>query len=145
MYFNKFEIETINTKAQNLETLKKIVFIGKIPTFPFKFDYDKKTFYGKINNSNFEISPVIKGRNSFSPNIKGELIGDIDSKIILKMRLHFSVIVFLLCLTLLILWNIKYYSIYEDILILTLIYFITFFLYWKECKKAKVNFEKYFK
>ncbi len=146
MYFNKFEIETTNSQSENIEILERIICTDKLPWFSFSFDFKNKPFFGSIKENLFDIMPVIKGRNSFVPVLKGEVSNDLKSSVKVKMRLHLSVIIFVLWITTLIL----YYSFqrkfdYSGLVFLTIIYSFTIYEYFKQSKKYKIEFEKNFK
>lgn len=94
MYFNKFDIKTNKNQSENIEILQNIICTDKLPWFSFNFDDKNKPFFGKIKENIFDILPVINGRNSFVPVLKGVVTNEIKSTIKVKMRLHFSVIFF---------------------------------------------------
>lgn len=145
MYFTKFKIETNKKRSENIERLKQIVYTDKLPIIFSSFDFKGKPFWGTIKDNKFDIIPVIKGRNSFAPVIKGEVCEDDQSVIIVKMRLHLFVIAFIIFITVLILWVARNDMGNDGLIILPPIYLITTFLYLRESKKYKEKFESYFK
>jgi hypothetical protein len=145
MYFNKFQIETNKKRSENIDTLKEFVCTDKQPIISFNFDYKGKPFCGTITQNKFDIMPVIEGRNSFVPVLKGEIIGDTSSLIVVKMRLHLLVISFILFLTLVILWSSLNNWNNGGLIVLPVIYSATIFLYLRESKKYRTKFESYFK
>ena len=145
MYFNKFEIKTNNTKVENIEKLRKIVYTDKLPTTALNFDYKGKPFVGEITNETFDIMPVIEGRNSFIPVMKGEIIGDNQSTILVRMRLHLFIITFFGIITLFILWTTFKNPNSGGYIVLPILYSIFTFFYLRESKKFKLKFENYFK
>jgi hypothetical protein len=145
MYFNKFDIETTNTQSENVEILKSIICTDKLPWFSFNFDYKNKPFVGTITENKFEILPVIKGRNSFVPILKGEVTNDIKSIVKISMRLHLLVIIFLLFITTLILYSLRTDLYNGGLIILLTVYGFITYEYIKQSKKYKIEFEKHFK
>lgn len=145
MYFNKFQIETDKKRSENIDKLKELVCTDKQPIISFNFDFKGKPFFGIVEETKFDIMPVIEGRNSFVPVLKGEIIGDNSSLIVVKMRLHFLVISFILFLTILILWSLLNNLNNGGLIVLPVIYSATIFFYLGESKKYKTKFESYFK
>ncbi|MBC7485950.1 MAG: hypothetical protein H7282_04290 [Cytophagaceae bacterium] len=145
MYFNKFEIETANTKAENIETLKEIIYTDRQPIFKLNFDCNGKQFIGKLNDTKFDIVPFIEGLTSFTPVMKGEVIGESKSKIVVRMRFHALVISFLVFITALILWSSKNVFQNGGLIVLLVFYILTIFMYLKESKKFKEKLSAYFK
>lgn len=145
MYFNSFKIETDKNKSENIDKLNELVCTDKQPLISFNFDYKGKPFFGAITDSKFDIMPVIEGRNSFVPVMKGEIIGDNKSVVIVKMRLHYSVITFIIGITLVVLWTMKSDLQNGGLIVLPVLYLATVFLYLRESKKYKMKLESYFK
>lgn len=145
MYFYKFQIETDNQRSENIDKLKEFVCTDKQPIISFKFDFKGKPFFGTITENKFDIMPVIEGRNSFVPVLKGEIIGENSSLIVVKMRPHFLVISFILFLTILILWSLLNNMNNGGLIVLPIIYSAIIFFYLRESKKYKTIFESYFK
>lgn len=131
MYFNQYYIQTSYSKSQIVEKLKTLTYSDKI-------------FNGEINDDTFFITQVIKGRNSFIPKIYGQIISGYKNVIIIKMRLHYIIILIIVCFTLLVTWfQLKKFEI-GGIFILLFIYGITLYFYLEECKKVKKIFEENF-
>ncbi len=69
------------------------------PEKTFRFNLFQKTakpYEGKIDGRTFQIRRLIRYRNSFRPEIKGEISPDVNGTTInVKMRLHMAVIVFI--------------------------------------------------
>jgi hypothetical protein len=145
MYFNKFDIETTNSQIENIEILERIICTDKLPWFSFSFDFRNKPFFGIITDNLFDISPVIKGRNSFVPVLKGEVTNDFKSTVKVKMRLHLLVILFLLFITTLILYSLLTDLNNGGLIILPIAYGLITYEYLKQSKKYKIEFEKHFK
>lgn len=145
VYFNKFKIETEKKRSENIDKLREFVCTDKQPIISLNFDFKGKPFFGTVTESKFDIMPVIKGRNSFVPVLKGEIIGDNPSIIVVKMRLHFLVITFIILLTILVLWSLLNNLNNGGIVVLPVIYLVTIFFYLRESKKYKIKFESYFK
>ena len=134
MYFNRLEIETALTKNEIIDRLNGLTYTSKLPFF--KSNFTDKIFHGQISSDSFQISQVIKGRNSFVPFIQGEILGEGQNKIVLKMRLHFIVILFIVFLTTLIIWSqIKDFYI-GGCIFLVFLYGLTIYSYIVECKKV---------
>lgn len=145
MYFNKFDIETTNSQAENIEILEKIICTDKLPWFSFSFVYKDKPFLGTITKNVFDILPVIKERNSFVPVIKGEVTNNKNSTVKVKMRLHAIVIIFLLCFTTMILYSFRADGNNRGLIILPIVYGLVIYEYIKQSKKYRLELEKYFK
>lgn len=145
MYFNQFKIETDKTQLENIEILETFVCKDIQPLVAFHFDFKGKPFFGSISENKFDILPVIEGRNSFVPVLKGEIIGDSKSVIVVKMRLHLLVIVFIVFITLLILLSLLKNIHNGGLYVLSFMYIFVFYMYWKESKKWRKRFESYFK
>ena len=78
--------------------------------------------------------------------MKGEIIGENNSRILVKMRLHIIVIFFLVFITLLILWSLIKNNLHNGgLIVLPVIYIFFTYQYLKESKKYKKKFESYFK
>ena len=144
-YFNKFKIETDKKRSENIDKLREFVCTDKQPIISFNFDFKGKPFYGTVTETKFDIMPVIEGRNSFVPVLKGEIIGDNPSLIVVKMRLHLIVIAFIIFLTILVLWSLSNNLGNGGLIVLPVIYSATIFFYLRESKKYKIKFESYFK
>lgn len=145
MYFTKFTIETSKTKSENIDKLKELICIDKQPVVSFNFDFKGKPFFGTIEDNKFDIVPVIEGRNSFAPIMKGEVIGNNQSIIVVKMRLHFLVIAFIILISLFIVWTLQSDLQNGGLVVLPILYLVTILFYLKESKKYKMKFESYFK
>jgi hypothetical protein len=145
MYFNSFKIETDKNKSENINKLKEFVCTDKQPFISLNFDFKGKPFFGTITDNKFDIMPVIEGRNSFVPVMKGEIIGDNQSVVIVKMRLHSVVIAFIALITLFMLWTMRNDLQNGGLIVLPVLYSVTVFLYLRESKKYKMKFESYFK
>jgi hypothetical protein len=145
LYFNKFQIETNKKRSENIDKLKEFVCTDKQPIISFNFDFKGKPFFGTIKETKFIIMPVVEGRNSLVPVLKGEIIGDKSSLIVVKMRLHFIVISFILFFTILIIWSLLINMNNGGLIVLPVIYSAIIFFYLRESKKYKTKFENYFK
>jgi hypothetical protein len=93
----KIIFKTNLSDSEVIESLNSKICVLK--NFSFK-NYEKnigKEFYGKIGSTNnFEIYQIIKGRNSFIPIVKGNIVAKNDeTKIITVMRFHYLVIAFM--------------------------------------------------
>ncbi|MBP6411333.1 MAG: hypothetical protein KA313_09555, partial [Pseudarcicella sp.] len=136
---------TSENQSENIEILQNIICTDKSPWFSINFDYKNKPFIGKINKNVFDILPVIKKRNSFVPVLKGVVTNEIKSTIKVKMRLHFSVILFLLFVTTLILCSLRTDLNNGGLIILPIVYGFVIYEYLKQSKKYKIEIEKHFK
>ncbi|KPM32568.1 Hypothetical protein I595_986 [Croceitalea dokdonensis DOKDO 023] len=57
---------------------------------------NQKSFEGTLFGNNFQIQPVIKGKNSFSPQIKGTITDSANgTTILMDLKIHRFVIVFM--------------------------------------------------
>lgn len=142
MYFNKFTIETDYSKSEIVEKLKTITYTDKIPWF--RYINTEKLFYGKINGEKFSITQVIKGRNSFTPIITGQVISGDRNLIVLKMRLPFIVLIVIAWFTFLITWAQLKNLDFGVVIFLVFLYGMTLYFYIDECNKVKKIFEDEF-
>lgn len=95
LLFRKITIVSNLRENEIIERLSEIVD-SKKRSFNFSYPDQTKKYTGKIENRQFKIHKIIKGRNSFIPIIDGEIINNISTrKIELTMRPHFLVILFL--------------------------------------------------
>lgn len=145
VYFNKFRIETDKSRSEITQRLREFVCTDKQPLISFHFDFKGKPFYGKVTGTKFDIMPVIEGRNLFVPVLKGEIIGDNSTVIVVKMRLHLLVIFFILLLTILISGSLEGNLDNGGLIVLPILYLATIIFYLRECKKYRTKFEGYFK
>ena len=88
--------ETKLSKEQVLKKLADSVEAEKPMEFGMQNNSYSKLYVGEVGNSNFEISRVVTFRNSFLPQITGEVYSDIDgAKIKVKMLPHSFVVMFM--------------------------------------------------
>lgn len=90
--YEKYSFKSNLTAEEAISKLKENVEPNKI----FRMGGGEKVFQGNVYSHNFEISRIISYRNSFLPQIKGNIKPNNNSIIIdIKMHLHPFVIVFL--------------------------------------------------
>lgn len=96
MKYLPFEHIIYKTDLSEQEVLVKLSgFIDKKKIRIFRNNITKE-YEGTIDGNSFEITRIIKGRNSFQPQITGEIReNNYETQIEIKMRLHWSVFVFL--------------------------------------------------
>ncbi|MGN6645006.1 MAG: hypothetical protein ACTHJT_00640 [Cytophaga sp.] len=130
-------------KAELIGKLHTIVYTDKLPllNLTFSLDFKGKPFFGKINSDTFDIMPVIEGRNSFAPVMKGEITGENPSRVLIKMRLHIAVIIFLTLITLFILATAISNPQNGGLVILPIIYLFVIYMYVKESNKYRRKIE----
>jgi len=90
---------TYKTRLKEEEIIKRLSDIIE-PEKPIRFSFfysgSIKSYQGQISGQTFDITRIIRYRNSFLPRIKGVIEKDYDAiRIKVKMRLHILVIVFL--------------------------------------------------
>jgi hypothetical protein len=98
MPFLPFEKLIYKTKIKEDEVIRRITdFMEPEKTFRFNlFQKTAKPYEGKINGRSFNLRRLIRYRNSFRPEIEGEISPDLNGTTInVKMRLHKAIIVFL--------------------------------------------------
>jgi hypothetical protein len=79
--------EVIRRLTDNIEAVELYSFGVRNPTY-------SKPYFGKIGSNNFQIIRAIKYRNSFLPEIKGEIYSEFDgTKIKVNMKPHSLVLV----------------------------------------------------
>jgi len=144
MYFNKFDIETNNSQSENITTLESSVCTKNLPWLSFKFDYENKPYFGKINNNTFEIVPVIKGRNSFVPVIFGIISEGNASIVSVKMRMHYAVISILLFMITVVFFTMIEEGLNIGLVILILFLIWTIMEYLEQYKICKNELQKLF-
>jgi len=89
---------TYKTRLKEEEIIKRLSDIIE-PEKPYRFSIfssgSTKPYEGQITNQTFDITRIIRYRNSFLPRIKGVIERDYDGiRIKIKMRLHVLVMVF---------------------------------------------------
>ena len=101
MKYLPFENITYQTKLETEEILNRInEIIEPQKTFRMTGIFgcsDHKPYEGNINGNTFNMTRIIRYRNSFLPRIKGGIVKDFGrTKVNVKMRVHTLVIVFML-------------------------------------------------
>ena len=101
MKYLPFENITYRTKLDSNEVLKRIS--EKVePKKPFRiteifWENNYKPYKGIVKGKTFNITRIIQYRNSFLPQIKGNVENDINgTKVNIKMRLHPIVLTFMI-------------------------------------------------
>ncbi|HWD87379.1 MAG TPA: hypothetical protein VG367_04575 [Mucilaginibacter sp.] len=110
---------------------------------PFRFSWNNfrkssKLYVGRINEKEFGIRRIVRGRNSFVPYVHGRFgkKGN-GTEIIITMRLHYMVMSLLLFfIGFLIFARIKYHEI-TPLMFILFIYLMTMYFFNEECNKAK--------
>ncbi|MBC9797860.1 hypothetical protein [Sinomicrobium weinanense] len=90
----------ITTELSNQE-VRKILMDNIRPkkglTIRFNKSRDKELFEGNFIQDKFEIQRIISGRNSFLPQIKGQIQSNINgTKLVADLKVHTFVIVFMI-------------------------------------------------
>lgn len=92
-----YEHLNIKSALSKQEVITKLNNITEPKRNFWFFSSNTKPYQGKIENSHFEISRIIRYRNSFLPTIKGEVKSDTNTCIIsLTMHPQIFVIVFMI-------------------------------------------------
>jgi hypothetical protein len=152
MEYLPFEHLIYKTNLSEQEVLARLSdFIDKKKIRIFRNNITKE-YEGTIDGNSFEISRIIKGRNSFQPRISGEIRqNNYETKIEIKMRLHWSVFIFLLfwCVfvffaLIMIFTNAEKISAvsFMPLLMLLVAYLFTMFGFKIESKRSKKDLEK---
>tara|TARA_R110000744_G_scaffold141026_1_gene252369 strand:+ start:961 stop:1458 length:498 start_codon:yes stop_codon:yes gene_type:complete len=93
----KIELATGLSKQEVRKILQENIRPKKGLTIGFNKPKDDKLFEGIFEQDKFEIQRIIKGRNSFLPQIKGQIQTDINgTKLILDLKIKGFVIIFLI-------------------------------------------------
>ncbi|MFD0930970.1 hypothetical protein ACFQ0R_00005 [Psychroflexus salinarum] len=94
---DKIEILTTLSNQEVRKILKENIRPKKVLKFGFSESQDKELFEGKFEQDRFEIQRIITGRNSFLPQIKGQIQPNINgTKLVADLKVHRFVIVFML-------------------------------------------------
>lgn len=152
MEYLPFEHLIYKTNLSEQEVLTRLSdFIDKKKIRIFRNNITKE-YEGTIDGNSFEISRIIKGRNSFQPRISGEIRqNNYETQIEIKMRLHWSVFIFLLfwcvfvfCALIMIFTNGEKISAvsFMPLLMLLVAYLFTMFGFKIESKRSKKDLEK---
>ena len=143
LLFRKTVIVSSLTETEIIGRLSEIIDSEKRSFFSNP-DRAKK-YTGKIENRAFKIHKIVKGRNSFIPIIKGEII-DISStrKIELTMRLHFIVILFLFWISGLVIYSLINLNNSSGLFFMVVVLGMTIFFFNQECNKAVKDLEYIF-
>lgn len=152
MEYLPFEHLIYKTNLSEQEVLTRLSdFIDKKKIRIFRNNITKE-YEGTIDGNSFEISRIIKGRNSFQPQITGEIQqNNYETQIEIKMRLHWSVFIFLLfwcvfvcCALIMIFTNGEKISAVSlmPLLMLLVAYLFTMFGFKIESKRSKKDLEK---
>lgn len=101
MLFLPFENTTITTHLNQEQVRHRLSNIIEPPTMLANYGLfgkpSTKPFQGIVSGNNFQIERNINYRNSFLPIIEGKISSENPgSKLIIKMRLHIAVIIFML-------------------------------------------------
>lgn len=152
MKYLPFEHLIYKTNLSEQEVLTRLAgFIDKKKIRIFRNNLTKE-YEGTIDGNCFEINRIIKGRNSFQPQINGEIQqNNYETQIEIKMRLHWSVFIFLLfwcvfvfCALITIFINAEKVSAeaFFPLLMLFIAYLFTMFGFKIESKKSKKDLER---
>lgn len=145
MHINSFTIPSNKTEAENIETLKGIVFTEPLRWFYHIGHFKGKLFWGSVTGNTFKVMPVIAGRNSFLPVIKGEITPGNLSIVVIKMRPHYALIALFAFVTLFILATMLQKPDNGGFFVLPVVYIISALLYQRECKKVRLTLQGFFK
>lgn len=152
MEYLPFEHLIYKTNLSEQEVLTRLSdFIDKKKIRIFRNNITKE-YEGTIDGNSFEISRIIKGRNSFQPRISGEIRqNNYETQIEIKMRLHWSVFIFLLFWCVFVLFALimiftnaeKISAVsFMPLLMLLVAYLFTMFGFKIESKRSKKDLEK---
>ncbi len=93
----KIELITELSKQEVRTILNKNIRPKRGIAFSFDKPKETKLFEGKFEQDRFEIQRIIKGRNSFLPQIKGSIQSDLNgTKLIADLKINAFVIVFMI-------------------------------------------------
>jgi len=147
----EWEISSNYSQQEASEILKSKVTIRK--PFEIAFRKPKTPYQGEIQNNRFKVSRVIHYRNSFLPNITGEITSKgKGSKIKISFGLHIFVQIFLIVFVLfsfIPFFTFRYAEVDNFSLLFFPFFFILFFTiiyltYNYECKRAVKDFTAFF-
>lgn len=101
MLFLPFDNFTITTNLNAEQSIQKLLDVVELPKNLRSYEIWEKSpskpYEGKMYGYNFKINKIIKYRNSFLPIIEGRICPDvIGCQIIIQMKLHIAVIIFML-------------------------------------------------
>ncbi|WP_417199799.1 hypothetical protein [Bizionia sp.] len=92
----KIEITTLLSNQEVRKILEENIRPKKVLTIGFNKPKDNKLFEGFFNQDKFEIQRIITGKNSFLPQIKGQIQPYINgTKIVADLKINTFVIVFM--------------------------------------------------
>ena len=94
---DKIEILTTLSNQEVRKILMENIRPKKMLKFGFNQSQEKELFEGNFKQDSFEIQRIITGRNSFLPQIKGQILPNINgTKLVADLKVHSFVIVFML-------------------------------------------------
>ncbi|WP_343330601.1 hypothetical protein [Polaribacter staleyi] len=94
---DKIEIVTTLSMQEARKILSENIRPKKIFKFSFNQPQKKELFEGNFEQDNFKIQRIITERNSFLPQIKGQILPSINgTRLVADLKIHSSVIVFML-------------------------------------------------
>lgn len=153
MKYLPFERITYRTNLSEQEVITRLLDFVE----PKKFGFGRnpvKEYEGFINNNYFEINRIIKGRNSFLPQISGVIQKHhYETQIEVKMKLHWLVFVFLIfwcgfvvlfLISTLIMEDLKSLNFFLPIFMLIFAYLLTMYGFKSESKKSKEDLIRIF-
>jgi hypothetical protein len=144
LLFRKITIVSNLRENEIIERLSEIVD-SKKRSFNFSYPDQTKKYTGKIESRRFRIYKITNGRNSFLPIIKGEIINNISKRsIVLKMRLHLLVILFLISAYGFVIYNLIVHNNYGGIVFIGLSFGMTFFFFNQECNEITKDLKNIF-
>jgi len=93
---DKIEILTTLSNQEVRKILTENIRPKKVLKFGFNQAQERELFEGNFEQNSFEIQRVITGRNSFLPQIKGQILPNINgTKLVADLKVHTLVIVFM--------------------------------------------------
>ncbi|MCX2680204.1 hypothetical protein OOZ15_09665 [Galbibacter sp. EGI 63066] len=93
----KIELKTELSIQEVRKILVEYIRPKKGPTFGFKNQKENKLFEGTFERDEFKIQRISKGRNSFLPQIKGQIQSDFKRTILIAdLKVHNFSIVFMI-------------------------------------------------
>lgn len=94
---DKIEILTTLSNQEVRKRMTENIRPKKRLKFRFNKSQDKELFEGTFEQDRFEIQRIITGRNSFLPQIKGQIQPNISgTKLVADLKFHTFVIIFIL-------------------------------------------------
>ncbi|WP_299780850.1 hypothetical protein [uncultured Formosa sp.] len=94
---DKIEILTTFSNQEVRKILAENIRPKKRLRIGFNNSQNKELFEGKFEQNRFEIQKIITGRNSFIPQIKGQIQPNMNgTKLVADLRVHTSVVVFMI-------------------------------------------------